>query len=223
MEKMKANIQPSTPSQSKPTSGSTGSVIWNHTLISTSGTKENPTIVTPSQPPPQKIDESLFSLPKVKLPTCNGIDARGWVSKDELYFQVHKTPTNQKLGLSQMCMDESVLHWFTNLLIRHPDTTWEQFRLKLLNIFSGTKYCKANEALGSLFQECNVEEYIVDFEALSALIPDQSEVQSVGWFLRGLQIEIRNCVRTLSPSTCDQAMEYFPERRSSTRRTTGET
>ncbi|KAL4588274.1 hypothetical protein LXL04_001157 [Taraxacum kok-saghyz] len=128
-------------------------------------------------------------------------------SKAELYFQVHKTPTDQKLKLSQMCMDGSALHWFTNLLIRHPNTTWEQFRLKLLNRFSGTRYRNAHEALGSLFQEEGVEEYIENFEELSALIADQSEEQSIGWFLRGLKTEIRNWVRTLNPSSCNQAME----------------
>ncbi|KAL4578161.1 hypothetical protein LXL04_014280 [Taraxacum kok-saghyz] len=96
--------------------------------------QDNPPIPKPKQPPS---DDSLFSLPKVKLPTFEGTDARAWVSKAELYFQVHKTPTDQKLKLSQMCMDGSALHWFTNLLIRHPNTTWEQFRLKLLNRFSG--------------------------------------------------------------------------------------
>lgn len=63
--------------------------------------------------------------------------------------------------------------YFTNLLIRYPNTTWEQFRLKLINRFSGTKYRNAHEALGLLFQEGGVEDYIEDFEELSALILDQ--------------------------------------------------
>ncbi|KAL4578162.1 hypothetical protein LXL04_014281 [Taraxacum kok-saghyz] len=71
----------------------------------------------------------------------------------------------------------------------------------------GTRYRNAHEALGSLFQEEGVEDYIENFEELSALIADQSEEQSIGWFLRGLKTEIRNWVRTLNPSSCDQAME----------------
>ena len=134
---------------------------------------QTPHCSSPASPRFQKTDECLFSLPKVKLPTFEGTDARAWVNKAELYFQVHKTPTDQKLNLSQMCMDDSALHWFTNLLIRHPNTTWEQFRLKLINWFSGTKYRNAHEALGLLFQEEGVEDYIEDFEELSALIPDQ--------------------------------------------------
>ncbi|KAL4562417.1 hypothetical protein LXL04_034620 [Taraxacum kok-saghyz] len=165
----------------------------------------------PPLPPPlqnKPPEDSLFSLPKVKLPPFDGTDARGWISKAELYFQVHKTPPDQKLSLSQMCMEGSALHWYTNLLIRHPATSWEQFRLKMLNRFNGTRYRNAHEALGSLFQDSNVEEYIEAFEELSALIPDQTEEQSIGWYLRGLKMEIRNWVRTLNPSTCDEAMEY---------------
>ncbi|KAL4565386.1 hypothetical protein LXL04_029478 [Taraxacum kok-saghyz] len=162
----------------------------------------------PPPPPPPPDDETLFSLPKVKLPLFEGSDTRGWITKAELYFKVHNTPSSQKLYLSQMCMDGSALHWFTNLLIRHPNTTWEDLRTKLLHRFSGTCFRNAHEALGSLYQEGGVEEYISDFEELSALIPNQSEEQSIGWYLRGLKPEIRNWVRTLYPLTCDQAMDF---------------
>ncbi|GKE00053.1 hypothetical protein Tco_1388036, partial [Tanacetum coccineum] len=53
-----------------------------------------------------------------------------------------------------------------------------------------------------------VDEYIEEFEALSVLIPNQSEEQSIGMFLRGLKNELRSWVRTLNPLTCDQAMEF---------------
>lgn len=169
---------------------------------------------TPPPPPPPLIppiplvDETLFSLPKVKLPFFDGSDTRGWVTKAELYFKVHHTPLSQQLYLAQMCMDGQALHWFTNLLICHPTTTWDQFRTKLLHRFSGTRFRNAHEALGLLFQEGGVDEYIAKFEELTALIPNQSEEESIGWYLRGLKPEIRIWVRTLYPLTCDQAMEF---------------
>lgn len=58
--------------------------------------------------------------------------------------------------------------------------------------FSATKYRNAHEALGLLFQEEDVEEYIEAFEAISILILDQLEEQSIGWFIRRLKNEIRN-------------------------------
>lgn len=151
-------------------------------------------------------ETSLFSMPKVKLPLFEGVDPRGWITKAELYFQVHQTPS-QKLKFTQMCMDGSALNWFTNLLIKHPHTTWDQFRDKLMVRFGGTKFHNAHEALGSLYQERDIDEYIESFEALSAFIPDQSEAQSTGMFLRGLQSDIKNWVRALNPRTCDQAMD----------------
>lgn len=74
MERMIANIKTTSSTPYKQTDVS---VIRNPTLDSTSDTTENPLIITPWQPHPQKNDESLFSLPKVKLPTFEGIDARG--------------------------------------------------------------------------------------------------------------------------------------------------
>ncbi|KAL4558063.1 hypothetical protein LXL04_036259 [Taraxacum kok-saghyz] len=153
-------------------------------------------------------DNSLFSLPKVKLPQFEGTDPRGWLTKAELYFMVNQIPATQKLHLAQMCLDGVALNWYTNLLIKHPTTNWNQFRDKLMTRFSGTKFRNAHVALGSLFQEGSVEEYLEDFEALSALIPDQSEEQSIGMFLRGLKPEIRNWVRALNPNSCDQAMDF---------------
>ncbi|CAH1445907.1 unnamed protein product [Lactuca virosa] len=38
---------------------------------------------------PHHPDDSVFSLPKVKLPVFDGTDPRGWITKAELYFSVH--------------------------------------------------------------------------------------------------------------------------------------
>lgn len=138
------------------------------------------TIVTEDKAPGPKFkpiirdnhfDTTLFSLPKVKLPPFEGIDPRGWLTKAELYFQVNQIPVTHKLRLAQTCMEGIALNWYTNLLIKHPHTDWSQFRTKLMTRFSGTKFRNAHEALGSLFQEGDIEEYIEEFEALSTLIP----------------------------------------------------
>ncbi|KAL4586656.1 hypothetical protein LXL04_011298 [Taraxacum kok-saghyz] len=134
--------------------------------------------------------DSIFSLPKA-----------------ELFFAVHKTTEPNKLKLSQMCMEGPALNWFTTLLFKHPNSTWEQLKAKILTRFGGTHFLNAHEALGSLFQVGDVDEYIEQFESLSALIPEQSEEQSLGMFLRGLREDIRNWVRALLPTTCDRAME----------------
>ncbi|KAL4557540.1 hypothetical protein LXL04_035721 [Taraxacum kok-saghyz] len=167
---------------------------------------ENP-IPPGDNPIPPPSSDSLFSLPKVKIPVFDGADPRGWITKAELYFTVHKTLDSNKLKLSQMCMEGTALNWFTTLLFKHPLSTWEQFKAKLLVRFGGTQFLNAHEALGSLYQESDIEEYIEQFESLSALIPEQSEEQSLGMFLRGLQPTIRNWVRALRPNSCDTAME----------------
>ncbi|KAL4589487.1 hypothetical protein LXL04_002394 [Taraxacum kok-saghyz] len=132
-----------------------------------------PKTPAPRSPP---YDDTLFSLPKVKLPVFDGADPRGWITKAELYFSVHQTLDSNKLRLTQMCIE-------------------------------GSQFLNAHEALGSLFQDGDIEVYIEQFESLSALIPDQSEEQSLGMFLRGLQPNIRNWVRALCPNSCDTAME----------------
>ncbi|KAL4590109.1 hypothetical protein LXL04_003029 [Taraxacum kok-saghyz] len=52
--------------------------------------------------------------------------------------------------------------------------------------FNGTKFRNAHEALGSLFQENSIDEYIEEFEALSALILDQSEEQAIALATKSL-------------------------------------
>lgn len=183
--------------------------VINETFIDPSiGSPSGSGATNPHNNSERRFDPSLFSLPKVKLPLFEGTDPRGWITKAELYFEVNRTPVTTKMYLAQMCMDGIALNWYTNLLIKHPQTDWIQFRGKLLVRFGGTRFHNAHEALGSLDQEGDIEAYIEEFEAISALIPDQSEDQSVGMFLRGLQPEIKNWVRALHPTTCDQAMEF---------------
>lgn len=90
-------------------------------------------IRTEEKPPPPELhkllrenhfEKSLFALPKVELPLFDGTDPRGWLTKAELYFQVHRTPISHKIQLTQMRMDGEALNWFTNLLIKQPHTTW---------------------------------------------------------------------------------------------------
>ncbi|KAL6501690.1 hypothetical protein OROGR_026823 [Orobanche gracilis] len=73
-----------------------------------------------------------------------------------------------------------------------------------------SKYLIGNdlEAVDSPFHEDDIETYIEEFEAHSALIPDQWEEQAIGMFLRGLHENVRNWVCTLSPDTCDTARDF---------------
>lgn len=119
-----------------------------------------------------------------------------------------------------MCMEGTTLNWFTTLFFKHPQTTWNDFKYKLLVRFGETRYLNAHEALGSLLQEGDIEDYIKQFESISALIPEQSEASALGMFLCGLQLDIRNWVRALRPTTCDQAMEMA--RHVTTATTTGD-
>lgn len=157
---------------------------------------------------PNHFEAPLFSMPRVKLPPFDGNDPRGWISKAELYYKVHQTPQSHKMKLALMCMDGVALNWFTNLLLKQPGIDWGAFRNKLMVRFSGTKFRNAHEALRSLFQTDDIEDYNEEFEALSALIPRQTEEQSIGMYLRGLKEEVKNWVRALNPTTIDQAMEF---------------
>nr|GEV23979.1 putative nucleotidyltransferase, ribonuclease H [Tanacetum cinerariifolium] len=127
---------------------------------------------------------------------------------NELPKSLEKAMSRYQKQQEKRPFPSSQLNWYTNLMIKHPNTTWDLFKDKLMVRFSGTKFRNAHEALGSLYQDEGVYEYIEEFEALSALIPNQSEKHSIGMFLRGLKNDIRSWVRTLNPLTCDQAMEF---------------
>ncbi|MCH92916.1 retrotransposon gag protein, partial [Trifolium medium] len=49
--------------------------------------------------------EFRHAVKKVELPTFNGEDPAGWISRAEIYFSVQETTPEVKVRLAQICME----------------------------------------------------------------------------------------------------------------------
>ncbi|KAJ1390107.1 Retrotransposon gag domain [Sesbania bispinosa] len=144
---------------------------------------------------------------RVELPSFEGSDPRGWLTRAETYFQIHQTRPEMRILMAQVCMEGQVVHWFTILLEVYPEISWEQFKREFVERFSGLDIQNPYEELAALRQKGTVQEYIAEFEYLLALVPQQPKLQYVGYFLNGLNEDIQNWVRVHNPETRIQDMK----------------
>ncbi|GAU22915.1 hypothetical protein TSUD_377270 [Trifolium subterraneum] len=148
-------------------------------------------------------DDRFIPIPKektndkVELPSFDGDDPAGWISRAEVYFRVQNTRSEIKVNLAQLCMEGSTIHFFNSLLRENEDLPWDGLKEALLDRYGGHGECDVYEQLTELKQEGTVEDYITDFEYLIAQIPRLPEKQFQGYFLHGLKMEIRGRVRSL--------------------------
>ncbi|GAU40483.1 hypothetical protein TSUD_286380 [Trifolium subterraneum] len=143
------------------------------------------------------IAEFRHSAKKVELPSFDGDDQAGWISRAEVYFRVQNTSSEIKVSLAQLCMEGSTIHFFNSLLRENEDLSWEDLKEALLERYGGHGEGDVYKQLTELKQEGTVEDYIIDFEYLVAQIPRLPEKQYLGYFLHGLKTEVRGKVRSL--------------------------
>ncbi|MCH92914.1 retrotransposon gag protein, partial [Trifolium medium] len=126
------------------------------------------------------------------------IDPAGWISRAEIYFRVQETPPEIKVSLAQVCMEGSTIHFFNSIVDEDLTLTWEGLKEALLERYGGIGEGDVYEQLTALRQKGTVEEYITEFEYLTAQIPRLPDKQFQGYFLHGLRGEIRGKVRSLA-------------------------
>ncbi|WJX52291.1 hypothetical protein P8452_38420 [Trifolium repens] len=143
------------------------------------------------------LTEFRQSVRKVELPSFDGEDPAGWISRAEVYFRVQGTSPEIKVNLAQLCMEGPTIHFFNSLLEEDCLLTWENLKNALLERYGGNGGGDVYEQLSDLRQRGTIDEYITDFEYLIAQIPRLPEKQFQGYFLHGLKSDIRGKVRSL--------------------------
>jgi hypothetical protein len=143
------------------------------------------------------LTEFRQSVRKVELPSFDGEDPAGWISRAEVYFRVQGTSPEIKVNLAQLCMEGPTIHFFNSLLEEDCLLTWENLKNALLERYGGNGGGDVYEQLSDLRQRGTIDEYITDFEYLIAQIPRLPEKQFQGYFLHGLKVDIRGKVRSL--------------------------
>jgi hypothetical protein len=138
------------------------------------------------------------AVKKVELPMFNGEDPAGWISRAEVYFRVQGTRPEVKVCLAHLCMEGATIHFFNSLINDDEELTWEQLKQALLERYGGHGDGDVYEQLTELKQTGNVDEYITEFEYLTAQIPRLPDKQFLGYFLHGLKEEVRGRVRSMA-------------------------
>ncbi|GAU31427.1 hypothetical protein TSUD_221980 [Trifolium subterraneum] len=146
----------------------------------------------------ETMTEFRHAVKKVELPTFDGEDPAGWISRAEIYFRVQNTTPEIKVKLAQLCMEGSTIHFFNSLIREDEDLSWEKLKETLLRRYGGHGEGDVYEQLTELKQTRIVDEYITEFEYLTAQIPRLPEKQFLGYFMHGLKTGIRGKVRSLS-------------------------
>lgn len=137
--------------------------------------------------PSDVISEFRQSAKKVELPMFDGEDPAGWISRAEVYFRVQDTTPAVKVDLTQLCMEGPTIHFFNSLLNEEEELTWERLKGALVERYGGHGEGDVYEQLTALRQVGTVDEYITEFEYLTAQIPPLPDKQFSGYFLHGLK------------------------------------
>ncbi|MCH80537.1 Ty3/gypsy retrotransposon protein [Trifolium medium] len=138
------------------------------------------------------------SVKKVELPSFDGEDPAGWISRAEVYFRVQGTMPELKVNLAQLCMEGATIHFFNSLIGEEEELSWEKLKEALLARYGGHGDGDVYEQLTELRHDGTVEEYINEFEYLTVQIPKLPDKQFLGYFIHGLKSEIKGRVRSFA-------------------------
>ncbi|XP_017413041.2 uncharacterized protein LOC108324610 [Vigna angularis] len=150
-------------------------------------------------------------MKRVELPTFEGTDPMGWITKAEKFFDIQNVTEREKMKLVYICMEGGASYWFRfwRKKTRHP--TWSMFTAALTRRFGDLNRGSVYEKLAAVRQRGNVDEYIQEFEVLVAQAAGVNEEQLLGYFFAGLQEGLRYLVRPHDPRDLLTAMERARE------------
>ncbi|KAG6509177.1 hypothetical protein ZIOFF_034568 [Zingiber officinale] len=153
-----------------------------------------------------QLEEYRMSIKQVELPMFDGWDPMAWITRAEIYFEVHNTSNEVKVKLAYVSMEGYTFHWFNLLNETEVNLTWEKLKPALIARYGRRRHENPFEELATLKQIGNVEEFIEAFELISSQVPRLPEEQYIDYFMSGLQPHVRRRVRTLSPLSRGQLM-----------------
>lgn len=125
-------------------------------------------------------------LPRMDIPYFSGEGVEGWPFQMEHYFQIYKTPPDQKLMIATFYMTGEALGWYLRMNTTKQVESWEKLARNLRLRFGPSTYWNPEVALNKLYQVTSVAAYITEFEALSIRTPGLSTENLLNRFLTGL-------------------------------------
>lgn len=95
---------------------------------------------------------------KMDLPWFTRDDVAGWVSKCESYFELDKTPEENKVTMASLVLDESSYQWFDGFKSSQNPLNWRVFA-ESIKIRFGLTLQRPLEELVQLKQTGNLSDY----------------------------------------------------------------
>ncbi|KFK22782.1 hypothetical protein AALP_AAs59711U000100, partial [Arabis alpina] len=145
-------------------------------------------------------------LKKLEMPVCDGSDVYGCLAKAERFFKIGQYQDVERLGALSVNMVGKVSKWYDYETRRYPFKDWRTFKLKLLKRFGASRNLTPSERLFGLKQFGTIDDYVEEFEDLSAQV-DMEDESLEAIFKNGLKPEIRALVRMLKPRGLDEMIE----------------
>ena len=152
-----------------------------------------------------------------KPPTFSSVKDSGpptsWLFSVDLYFQVSRTPDDQKVDFAVTFLRGSAALWWQAQCrevsegTRQPVAGWVDFKDEFRATFSPVDASKiARDQLRGLQQAKSVAEYTDRFRTLVLQIPDMSSAEGLDRFVAGLKPHIRERVEIEDPKQLSKAM-----------------
>lgn len=141
---------------------------------------------------------------KMDLPKFMKEDVVGWLSKCESYFDLDKTPEENKVVMASLMLDEAGYLWYDGSKKSSTNPiTWHTFSKGLQIKFNATLQ-RPLEELVQLKQKGNLNEYQEKFERI-ACMSNLTEEQKLDCYLGGLKEEHVWDVRLFNPRSVFEA------------------
>ncbi|WVZ04691.1 hypothetical protein V8G54_018037 [Vigna mungo] len=150
--------------------------------------------------------EYRMAAKKVELPSFDGSDPVGWITRAKTYFEVQGSTEEVKVRLAKLSMEGATIHWFNLLQETEVGLLWTKLKRELIGRYGGRTSDNPFQELKDLSQMGSVDEYLAEFEYISSQVYRLPEEQYLGYFIGGLRSEIWRRVRTFNPVNRLQAM-----------------
>ena len=151
-----------------------------------------------------------------KPPTFSSVKDSGppssWLFSVDLYFQVSRTPDDQKVDFAVTFLRGSAALWWQAQCrevsegARQPITDWAAFKDEFIATFSPVDSSKIARDQVRGLQAKSVAEYTDRFRSLVLQIPDMSSAEGLDRFVAGLKPHIRGRVEIEDPKQLSKAM-----------------
>lgn len=177
------------------THGSTNSASQTSTISHSSSSG------TAAPPPP-------FHVRKIKLefPRFNGKNILDWIFKAEQFFGYYHTPDPERLIIASVHLEQEVVLWFQMVTRSQPFQSWHDFTRALELDFGPSIYDCPRASLFKLQQTKFVNDYYLEFTALSNRVYGLSNDALIDCFVSGLKEEIRRDVMLHCPISIVKAV-----------------